>query len=169
MSHLSCMNRADSIATAASPQQHAVCPVITRGVEVEAIGAPTSTLLLDENCLAPGDPCSLSPSVLSSLASSLGTKHTATAAPDATGSSHYSGSSLTVGSEIGIAVGAVCGVLLVGLLLVFLAARVSMSLRSTSVIHHPQLWRKRRSSILHDSRGRVPHHQCRIQRQQVAG
>ncbi|KAI1782988.1 hypothetical protein LXA43DRAFT_1135981 [Ganoderma leucocontextum] len=79
---------------------------------------------VDENCSDPDLPCSLPPSVISSLASSLGATHTVTVAPDAaTGSSHHSTASLTVGAEVGIAVGAVCLLVIVVSLLVVLLRR----------------------------------------------
>ncbi|KAM5546316.1 hypothetical protein V8D89_000442 [Ganoderma adspersum] len=71
---------------------------------------------VEENCLDPDSPCSLSPSVISSLASSLAATHTVlvTVAPDPNHSIH-----LTAGAEVGIAIGAV-------FLVIFLGSLVSM-------------------------------------------
>ena len=100
---------------------------------------------VEENCLDPDSPCSLSPSVISSLASSLAATHTVlvTVAPDSHNSVSLFLSStartsrsriaaytsmqlqihLTAGAEVGIAIGAVFLVISLGSLVSVLRRR----------------------------------------------
>ncbi|PIL28586.1 hypothetical protein GSI_08627 [Ganoderma sinense ZZ0214-1] len=79
---------------------------------------------VEENCLDPDAPCSLSPSVISSLASALGTTQTVlvTLTPDA---SRSSGNSvhLTPKAEVGIVIGSVFLVIAAGSLVTTLWRR----------------------------------------------